>query len=82
MKSCKDICEDAQAYVDGDLTFWHRARVRLHLFMCRNCTAFYDQTAKTRDLLRASLLRDPAQETVPVKDPSPDLLAELRRRRD
>ena len=58
MLTCRDVCENAQNYVDKNAPLWTRLRIRLHMAMCRNCTNFVDQTRKTKQLISQSLQRD------------------------
>ncbi|MFT6659413.1 zf-HC2 domain-containing protein [Maritalea sp.] len=58
MLKCREVCEKAHAYVDGDLTTWEKLMVRLHVSMCKNCTAFIDQARKTKTILSKSLPND------------------------
>ena len=43
MLSCKDVTEKANSYLDDELTFMKRLRVRMHLFICKNCQRYVDQ---------------------------------------
>jgi len=74
MLSCREICENAQEYTDGNSSVWMRTRIWLHLAMCRNCTNFVDQTRKTKQLISRSLARDNQAEL------SPDILAAFRQK--
>lgn len=74
MQSCHDVCRQSQAYVDGQLGFWARLRVRSHVWMCRNCAAFVEQTRATRDLIAGTRSDDDG----PAEKVSPVLLKALR----
>ncbi len=78
MLSCRQVCEQAQDFTDGRLGPLARARIRLHLLMCRNCTGFMDQTRQTRKLIRSTLARQQDNRV------SSELMAAFRRntRRD
>lgn len=54
MLSCKDVTERATAIVDGDLGVWKTLQVRLHLAMCKGCSAFIDQMRTTRALIETA----------------------------
>ena len=73
MLSCREVCEQAQEYTDGQLGPLARARIKLHVLMCRNCTGFLDQTRKTSRLLRAALENEQDQQV------TPDLMSAFRR---
>jgi len=43
MLSCKDVTEEANAYIDKELPFMKRLSVRMHLFICVNCRRYMNQ---------------------------------------
>ncbi len=43
MISCKDVTEQASAYLDKDMPLNQRMGVRLHLLICRNCRRYMEQ---------------------------------------
>jgi hypothetical protein len=47
MLSCKDITEKANDYLDKDLPFPARVKVRMHLFMCVHCRRYVEQLKMT-----------------------------------
>lgn len=51
MLSCKEVTELATDYLEGDLAWRERVRVRLHLWMCRHCRRYLDQMRKVIELL-------------------------------
>ncbi len=75
MMSCREVCEKAQDFTDGTLGPLSRAKIRLHLLMCRNCTGFMDQTQQTSRLIKSTLAHQKASSVDPV------LLAELKKRK-
>jgi len=75
MLSCREVCEKGQDFTQGELSSLARAKIRLHLLMCRNCAGFMDQTKQTHLLIHQSLAQK-KDRTV-----TPELLAELRKRR-
>ncbi len=75
MMSCREVCEKAQDFTDGAGSPLTRAKIRLHLLMCRNCTGFMDQTRQTSSLIRATLARKSDSSV------DPDLMAEFRKKR-
>lgn len=52
MLTCRDLAERATDYLEGDLSLWHRLRVRVHLNMCARCRAYLGQMRKTVRVLR------------------------------
>jgi hypothetical protein len=55
MLSCKDITENANAYLEKDLPLSKRLSVRMHLFMCVHCRRYVDQlriTIQTLGLMK------------------------------
>ena len=52
MLSCKDINQNANQYIDGELTIRLRLAVGFHLLMCVHCRRFVRQLAATINTLR------------------------------
>jgi len=52
MKCCH-ICEEANKYLDGELKGWALVKMRLHLFLCRNCCRYVKQLQATMQAMRA-----------------------------
>ena len=50
MLSCKDVSERASALIDKELPLWEVMQLRLHLAMCKGCSAFVRQMKITRAL--------------------------------
>lgn len=50
MLSCKDVTQRASALIDKELPFWDVMQMRLHLAMCKGCSAFVRQMRITRSL--------------------------------
>lgn len=50
MLKCHEVTAMASEWLDGQLTFGERLRLRTHLWMCRHCRNFVDGLATTRDL--------------------------------
>ena len=62
MFRCSEVAERASLLIDGDLGFWQRLNIKLHLAMCRGCRAFVEQMRITDDLTAmAGAMHDPAQ---------------------
>lgn len=38
--NCREVLELMGEYADGDLGVWSRCRLRLHLWICRNCRRY------------------------------------------
>ncbi len=51
MLTCRDVSQQADAYLDGELSLWQRMRTRLHLSMCHGCRRFMAQMRATRALI-------------------------------
>jgi len=49
---CKDVSASASSYVDGELNFVDRARLRAHLFICVHCRRYIQQLGATISLVR------------------------------
>lgn len=50
MLSCKDVSQRASALIDKELPLWEVLQIRLHLAMCKGCSAFVRQIKVTRSL--------------------------------
>ena len=73
MFRCSEVAERASLLIDGDLGFWPRLNIKLHLAMCRGCRAFVEQMRITHDLTAmAGTMHDPV--------PSEEIKAALLRR--
>lgn len=53
MLSCKEVTERASDLIDGNLSTWDALQIRLHLAMCKGCSAFVGQLRMTRDVTRS-----------------------------
>ncbi|MEH6626200.1 MAG: zf-HC2 domain-containing protein [Motiliproteus sp.] len=40
MLKCKDVTEQASAYIDGELGFFEGLNYRFHLAICKHCQTF------------------------------------------
>lgn len=54
MLTCREVSEVASDYLDGQLGWVNRLRVRAHLAMCRRCRDFVAQLADVIVLLQNS----------------------------
>jgi hypothetical protein len=45
MLKCKDITEQSDGYLAGDLGFYRTLQVRIHLLMCRFCSRYVRQSS-------------------------------------
>jgi predicted anti-sigma-YlaC factor YlaD len=74
MFRCSEVVERASLLIDGELGFWPRLNIRLHLAICRGCRAFVEQMRITHELTAmAGATLDP--------EPSEEITAALARRR-
>ncbi len=73
MLSCREITEQASAYLDRDLPLSGRLQFRLHLFMCRHCRRFMDQLSTTIKL--TPMIEEPPTDPEVEKDQVKRLLA-------
>ena len=51
MLSCKEITENANKYLEKDLPFFVRLKVKMHLKMCIHCQRYVQQLQTTIELL-------------------------------
>ncbi len=59
LPKCRDMTELATDYAEGALPWRTWLGVRWHLAICSLCSAYYDQLARTRRLLRGRSLGEP-----------------------
>lgn len=52
MLSCKDINENADAHIDGELSLKRRIEVAFHLLMCVHCKRYVQQLKSTVGVFR------------------------------
>lgn len=58
MLSCKEITENANQYLDKELPFFTRMKVKMHLRMCIHCQRYVDQLQATINMLGAMKPQD------------------------
>ena len=61
MLSCRELSEQADAFLDKEMPFGKRMQVRLHLMMCNGCNRFVDQMRMTRRLIKTEAKGETAQ---------------------
>jgi predicted anti-sigma-YlaC factor YlaD len=76
MLSCQELTEVATDYLEDDLPWRTRLRVRIHLWMCSHCRRYLDQLRKVIGLLKGL----PAQPLPP--ELIERLVAQFRQARD
>ena len=52
MLSCKDISHLASDHIDNNLPFMMKMKVKMQLFMCKNCQNFMSQFKKTINMVQ------------------------------
>jgi len=63
MFSCKEITEKASEYLDQELPFFTRLKVRMHLQICVHCKRYMDQLQITIKTLSKMRNTDPVDES-------------------
>ena len=61
MLKCHDVVDQSSDYIDGELSFWRKWQIRLHIFMCVNCRRMIQQltlTKKVSALIGRDILRE------------------------
>ncbi|MET4104651.1 anti-sigma factor RsiW [Roseovarius sp. MBR-78] len=61
MLRCKDVARRASALIDGDLSSWEALQMRMHLAICKGCTAFVGQMRTTAAL--SDMAANPASDS-------------------
>ena len=64
MITCKNVARVLASDEFRELDLWHRAEIRLHLFMCRNCSRF----ARQLEQIRAAMRKTPLTEDPELED--------------
>ncbi len=62
MLTCRELAEQADAFLDKDISFARRQQVRLHMSMCKGCARFVNQMRVTRGLITAEANREQESE--------------------
>ena len=60
MLSCRDITRHANDYLEKDMTFVTRIKLKMHLLMCIHCRRYVKQLQTT--ILTLGKLKDPEPE--------------------
>lgn len=62
MSGCGHAVEYIYRYLDDELTFAHKARVRVHLKRCANCTSAFDFETMLKKRIAEGGKSEPPQE--------------------
>lgn len=68
MLRCRDVAEKANDYIDGNVGWWTRIQMALHLAMCNACKAYVRQFQRTVIFLKAVAERTPTVNADSVVD--------------
>ena len=77
MLSCRELSEQADAFLDKEMPLGKRLQVRLHLMMCSGCNRFVNQMRVTRGLVTAEAKGEAAQTSDDTADID-SILAEFK----
>ncbi|AML53032.1 zf-HC2 domain-containing protein [Falsihalocynthiibacter arcticus] len=66
MLSCRELTEQADAFLDKEMPFGKRMQVRLHVMMCGGCNRFVNQMRLTRRLITAEERRKTVHDTANI----------------
>jgi predicted anti-sigma-YlaC factor YlaD len=67
MIKCKDLTEEASAYIDGNLSLRKRIAVYYHLLICRPCRNYLQQIRSTIKTVKVSQPKEKgAYDTCPL----------------
>ena len=68
MLNCREIAEHTGPYVDGDLPWYARAKIWIHIRMCARCRRYVMQTklvvAAVHDLFEAADMPRPDEQAI------------------
>ena len=59
MPNCRDVTDRTSDFIDGELDFVSRVKIRLHLLYCRQCRRFVRQMRATVGLLGGGIDSEP-----------------------
>jgi len=51
MLTCRDVVDQADAFLDQELSVWKKIRIRSHLSICNGCSVLMTQMRTTRSLI-------------------------------
>ncbi len=51
MLSCRELSEQADAFLDKEMPFGKKMQLRMHMLMCSGCNRFLNQMRVTRSLI-------------------------------
>ncbi len=60
MLSCKDVTKLVSENLDRDLSLWRRIGLRLHVMMCKGCSAYRRQIESLNKVVSDHYRDDPA----------------------
>jgi hypothetical protein len=72
--SCRELTEQTNAFIDGELGFWPAMGMRMHLLACRHCRSFVRQMRTVLGLVQGRCDRPPPNEI------GPELLEAFRKK--
>jgi len=55
MLTCREVAEQAEDWLDQNLSVRQSVQMRLHLAICKGCAPFISQMRVTRDLAEAAV---------------------------
>lgn len=66
MIQCKDVTEEANDYINGDLPLTKRIGLFMHLMICRCCRNYMQQLHRTIDMI--TILHPKEKETTDISE--------------
>ena len=63
-KSCNDAVEQIYVYLDEEMTFFRRMRVRWHLRRCHDCCGAFDFEEGVKQMVREKSKTEPPAELI------------------
>ena len=58
MLKCRDVLEQADAYLANEMTSWQRMGFRVHLTLCRHCRRYIKNLRLTQSISKQITLKE------------------------
>ena len=63
-RSCEQATEQIYFYLDGEMSYFRRMRIRWHLRRCGHCDCAFDFEEKVKEMIRKKSRTEPSTELI------------------